>query len=422
MATVYEEAVKHPDWCPIQPQDCWTELPDADWNPLQRALIDAMPGERVQPRALDALRRVSPAPSGVSRGRSASTPDAADEPAGVLDDAGIGSRHSLPKPTIALFHAGGREAEIEEVFRRILATGASLDQVEIACASDAHVALVWEKALRHDWPVTLGPGIPAALTRPGRALIGLCDWIETDFSAGHFRRLLQSGDLGVERRRRRLHRGPGRAPARAGGSRAGDARHTASRSDGCTRATSRAPRIRTRRTRIARDAQREGRLGRRAFATGLRPWSKSVPEPGADGKVPLQAVVSAVLDFLEHTTARSSALDHRAAAALQDHIGELRALGAFSCRLCRRRCASSASACSRSTWRPSVRAPVISTPARSRRRATPAALTSSSSASKKGGCSRRRRRTPCCSTPSAPRFRPACGCRPTGSTKPCTPC
>ena len=28
MATVYEEAVKHPDWCPIQPQDCWTELPD----------------------------------------------------------------------------------------------------------------------------------------------------------------------------------------------------------------------------------------------------------------------------------------------------------------------------------------------------------------------------------------------------------
>ena len=27
MATVYEEAVRHADWCPIQPQDCWTELP-----------------------------------------------------------------------------------------------------------------------------------------------------------------------------------------------------------------------------------------------------------------------------------------------------------------------------------------------------------------------------------------------------------
>jgi len=32
MATVYEEAVKHPDWCPIQPEDCWTELPDTVWT------------------------------------------------------------------------------------------------------------------------------------------------------------------------------------------------------------------------------------------------------------------------------------------------------------------------------------------------------------------------------------------------------
>src|SRR3546814_2486645 len=40
-----------PDWCPIQPQDCWTELPDTRWSPVQRTLIDAMPGERVRPRA-----------------------------------------------------------------------------------------------------------------------------------------------------------------------------------------------------------------------------------------------------------------------------------------------------------------------------------------------------------------------------------
>lgn len=53
MAVVYEEAVKHPDWCPIQPEDCWTELPDVVWNPLQRRLIDAMPGERIAPRALE---------------------------------------------------------------------------------------------------------------------------------------------------------------------------------------------------------------------------------------------------------------------------------------------------------------------------------------------------------------------------------
>ena len=44
------------------------------------------------------------------------------------------------------------------------------------------MALIWEKALRHDWPVTLGSGIPACQTRPGRALRGLCDWVETDFA------------------------------------------------------------------------------------------------------------------------------------------------------------------------------------------------------------------------------------------------
>ena len=55
---------------------------------------------------------------------------------------------------------GGRESEIEEVFRRILSTAVTLDRVEIACASDAHLALVWEKALRHTWPVTLFPGSP----------------------------------------------------------------------------------------------------------------------------------------------------------------------------------------------------------------------------------------------------------------------
>ena len=53
MALVYEEAMKHADWCPIQPEDCWTALPDTIWAPLQRRLIDGMPGERIVPRALE---------------------------------------------------------------------------------------------------------------------------------------------------------------------------------------------------------------------------------------------------------------------------------------------------------------------------------------------------------------------------------
>ncbi len=53
MATVYAEALAHPDWCPIQAQDCWTELPRTLWTPLQRRLLDAMPGERLVPQALE---------------------------------------------------------------------------------------------------------------------------------------------------------------------------------------------------------------------------------------------------------------------------------------------------------------------------------------------------------------------------------
>ena len=196
MAAVYEEAVKHQDWCPIQSQDCWTELPDTNWSPLQRLLIDSMRGERFHPHAFE-LSGVRVPRRLMSRRTERLLADVAtNELAFLMSPASVPARTS-PESKIALFHAGGHEAEIEEVFRRILATGASLDQVEIACASDAHVALIWEKALRHNWPVTLGPGIPATFTRPGRALIGLCDWIETDFSAGHFRRLLQSGDLAI---------------------------------------------------------------------------------------------------------------------------------------------------------------------------------------------------------------------------------
>ncbi len=57
---------------------------------------------------------------------------------------------------------------------------------------------MWEKALRHEWPVTLGTGIPGPSTRPGRALLGFCDWVEADFAAGHLRRLLEGGDMGIE--------------------------------------------------------------------------------------------------------------------------------------------------------------------------------------------------------------------------------
>jgi ATP-dependent helicase/nuclease subunit B len=326
LAVVYAEAVKHPDWCPIQPQDCWTELPDVIWTPLQRALIDSLPGERVRPKGLSIGVPTPRRLSAVSVERVAA--DVVTNPLAFLMQPGAAAAGVAGEQKVALFHAGGREAEIDEVFRRILALGVPLDQIEIACASDAHVELIWEKALRHDWPVTLGSGIPAVSTRPGRALIGLCDWIETDFSAGHFRRLLQSGDLGVEIDDEGFSAGQAaRLIARAG---AGWGRATYDLALGRLQKTyeSRAADA------DASDDDRDDARKKADETAAIRRWLiglvASVPVPGVDNKVPLQTVVNGVLEFLEHTTPRVSALDHRAATALHDYVAELRALGGFS--------------------------------------------------------------------------------------------
>ena len=329
MAGVYEEAVTHQDWCPIKSQDCWTELPDIHWSPLQRQLIDSMPGERVLPHSFE-LTGVSIPRRLKSRSAERRLADAtSNELAYLMSPASVPTRTSLTSK-IALFHAGGHEAEIEEVFRRILASGAPLDQVEIACASDAHMALIWEKALRHNWPVTLGSGIPATFTRPGRALIGLCDWTETDFSAGHLRRLLQSGDLAFDETE---------------GFTAGQAARLLGRAEaGWGRATYRLALGHLQKNYESRSADPDASDEDRAEAKGkaertakILSWITGLlacaPEPAPDGKVPLQTVVSGVLGFLERTTSRSNALDHRAAASLQDYIGELRTLENFSCTL-----------------------------------------------------------------------------------------
>src|SRR3954470_496040 len=118
-AAVFAEALKHPDWCPIQPQDCWTELPDTNWGPRQRPLIDAMPGERIVPRAFE-LSRVAVPRRLSSQPAERVAPDAATNRLAFVMAPASAPTRSASKESIALFHAGGREAEIEEVFRRIV--------------------------------------------------------------------------------------------------------------------------------------------------------------------------------------------------------------------------------------------------------------------------------------------------------------
>ncbi len=348
-AVVYREALEHLDWCPIQASDCWTEWPEATWSPLQRRLISRMPGERLVPDSLALSGATIPRRRCDDEGSRRSVQDDQAhlaylrEPDQAKTSFGATKRYTF-------FNAGGPEAEVEEVFRRILASGTPLDEVEIACSSDTYPSLIWEKALRYEWPVTLAEGVPATLSRPGRALLGFSHWIEDDFSAGRLGRLLESGDVW----------GRARPPGGDGGS-TDPGSHEESHSDrrpppgraarllikaqaAWGRDTyrlslgqlSKALRTRAERGDISAD-EREIYLRRADEADVLAAWINRliqlVPMPGEDGKINLQDLVHGAERFLEDTAARASAFDAAAATRIGGAIAELRALGEFRCGL-----------------------------------------------------------------------------------------
>ena len=162
MPLVFEEAARHREWSPVKAGDLVVQLPWTPWPPVVARFLECLPGERVAPER--------EAREGVGR---------------------LFERAPLSRD---LFRAGGRDAEMDEVFRRIARSGLPLDQVEIACAAGVPASLPWEKAERLGWPVTLSAGLPAAMTRPGRLLLRFCDWVESGLEAAELRRLLQSGD------------------------------------------------------------------------------------------------------------------------------------------------------------------------------------------------------------------------------------
>jgi len=198
-ASVFREALEHLDVCPVLPGDHWIELPVVVWAPLERRLLDSLPGTRVTPVGLDVpglvpRRRAAMLSASVELKKTEAISDA--ERLAFLTRPG-----DAPPPradgTLEMFRAGGKEAEVEEVLRRIQVQGLPLDQVEVACAAPDYAALLWEKAQRHGVPVTVAGGVPITFTRPVRALLAFCEWAEGGYPAVGLRRILQSGDVRV---------------------------------------------------------------------------------------------------------------------------------------------------------------------------------------------------------------------------------
>jgi ATP-dependent helicase/nuclease subunit B len=359
-AEVYREALLHLDVCPIQAGDLHIELPTVIWSLLERRLLDALPGDRVTPRALelpglDVPRRMSSLAAAVERVAHAPASNA-ERLALLMSPAGPPAGDG----TLTMFCAGGREAEVEEVFRRIAAGDPSpcplpggerevpigLDQVEIACPMPEQAALVWEKAQRHGWPVTIGPGIPVALTRPGRALLAFCEWAAGGLAASRLRRMLQSGDLRVgPSPRPSPQRGEGEEGLTAGQAARGEGEEGLTAGQ-AARLLARAQATWGRQTYAAAlgrlieslqaraddperaDEERARYRERRAQAERLEAWTDAllalVPEPGT---APLGQWLDAAVAFVKTFARKTSELDGEATVALTEALADLRALG-----------------------------------------------------------------------------------------------
>lgn len=318
-AHVYREALLHLDVCPIQAADLHLELPTVIRSPLERQLLDALPGTRVIPRALelpglDVPRRMT---SLGARMDAVSLAPASNAERLMLLMNPTGAPAS--DDTLTMFCAGGRDAEVEEVLRRIARSGDPLDRVEIACPMPEQAALVWEKAQRHEWPVTIGPGIPVALTRPGRALLAFGEWVAGGLAASRLRRMLQSGDVRLD----------------ADGLTAGQAARLLARAQATwgrqTYAAALGRLIESFQARAddpeRADEERARYRERRVQAERLKTWTDAllalVPEPGV---APLGQWLDAAVAFVKTFGRKASELDGEAAVALTEALADLRAL------------------------------------------------------------------------------------------------
>jgi ATP-dependent helicase/nuclease subunit B len=355
---VFEEALRHRDWCPIGERDVVTELPGTVWAPLVRQFLDALPGRHVQARAL-ALRDVAlPARAGrfaaaIERVDPAITTDASR----LAFIQGPGEVATPPRRdgSLDIFRAGGRDAEVEEVFRRILASRRSLDEVEVVCAAPAYSMLAWEKAARLGWEVTISSGVPAAFTRPGRLLLRFCDWVASDLASAELRRLLQSGDCAprgfaaLDEEDAGTAAGLGGNGARATGGGEGElspgqaarlllkAQATWGR-DTYGPSLSRLARKYDRRSQDeeASDDDRGWNARKAAQTRTLAAWVHdvlgSLPAPdAATRQVPLDALAEAAASFLDANASRGSASDAMALLALSESVRSLRTVGPHRC-------------------------------------------------------------------------------------------
>jgi len=95
--------------------------------------------------------------------------------------------------------AYGATNEVRGWLREFLEKEIPLDSIQFCYTSgEKYIPLIWNEVRKLDILLTLGEGLPAAYTRPGRLLLNLIEWAENGYPGPLFYRILTAGDLELD--------------------------------------------------------------------------------------------------------------------------------------------------------------------------------------------------------------------------------
>ncbi|GMA49399.1 hypothetical protein GCM10025857_07560 [Alicyclobacillus contaminans] len=99
--------------------------------------------------------------------------------------------------TVQLFHTAGSMAEAREVFRRILALGAALDDIEIVAAAEEEAMAVYTASHQLGVPVCFQNGLPGHVAGLGQLAYVFLDWVESGYHVSHLTGAMHQGVLRI---------------------------------------------------------------------------------------------------------------------------------------------------------------------------------------------------------------------------------
>jgi hypothetical protein len=115
---------------------------------------------------------------------------------GLHDVAGSTAETAAGEVELEVFAATSLTAELREVLRRVMTAGLRWDEVEIIATDATAYGVALDGLTRRlGVAVTYAVGLPAARTRPGRAVAKYLEWVQRGLPADLLRQMLERGDI-----------------------------------------------------------------------------------------------------------------------------------------------------------------------------------------------------------------------------------